>query len=250
MNRIEAAEKNMKKWLGEQNFCSGYADAEFESIAGRFLFGEVIERSALTDRQRAFAVLAALTACGAPETVERYAGAAVKTGVSAGEIREALIQCTPYTGVEKVNQALRAAYQAFEKAGVSGDIFYNGTVDEKTRFSQGLKVQQRIFGSENINAMRQAAPPELKHIQDYLSAYCFGDFYTRGALDLKDRELVTFCAICALGGCEPQAKSHAAANISVGNTRETLIEAVTQCLPFIGFPRTLNAVACIDAAAK
>ena len=50
---------------------------------------------------------------------------------------------------------------------------------------------------------------------------------------------------CCLGGCEPQAKAHAGANLSVGNTRQTLIDALTQCLPFIGFPRTLNAISCI-----
>ena len=93
--------------------------------------------------------------------------------------------------------------------------------------------------------MRANAPAELKHIQDYLSVYCFGDFYTRGTLDLKMRELITFCAICCLGGCEPQAKAHTGANLSVGNTRQTLIDALTQCLPFIGFPRTLNALACL-----
>ena len=98
--------------------------------------------------------------------------------------------------------------------------------------------------------MRNAAPPALKHIQDYLSAYCFGDFYTRKTLDLKMRELITFCAIITLGGCEAQAKSHAAANLRVGNTREMLIGVVTQCLPFIGFPRTLNALSCIDSAGK
>ena len=87
-------------------------------------------------------------------------------------------------------------------------------------------------------------------IQDYLSAWCFGDFYTRKVLDLKMRELITFCAICCLGGCEPQAKAHVGANIHVGNTREILIAAVTQCLPFIGFPRTLNAISCIDEVTK
>jgi 4-carboxymuconolactone decarboxylase len=36
----------------------------------------------------------------------------------------------------------------------------------------------------------------------------------------------------------------------VGNSREMLIETITQCLPIIGFPRTLNAIACIDAVTK
>jgi len=161
------------------------------------------------------------------------------------QIKETLYQCAPYIGLEKVQCALDEVNRAFQSAGIAYPLAKQATVSEETRFEKGLAVQQEIFGADTINTMRANAPAELKHIQDYLSAYCFGDFYTRGTLDLKMRELITFCAICCLGGCEPQAKAHAGANLSVGNTRQTLIEALTQCLPFIGFPRTLNALSCL-----
>lgn len=166
-------------------------------------------------------------------------------GATPEQIKEALYQCAPYIGLEKVQCALDEVNRAFRSAGIADPLPEQSTVTEETRFEKGLAVQQKIFGADHINAMRDAAPEELRHIQDYLSAYCFGDFYTRGVLDLKMRELITFCAICCLGGCEPQAKAHAGANLSVGNTRQTLIDAITQCLPFIGFPRALNAIACI-----
>ena len=166
-------------------------------------------------------------------------------GAAPEEVKEAHYQCAPYIGLEKVQCALDEVNQVFQERNVGRSLEKQGTVTEETRFEKGLSVQQEIFGADNINSMRANAPVELQHIQQYLSEYCFGDFYTRGTLDLKMRELVTFCAICCLGGCEPQAKAHAGANLSVGNTRETLIEAITQCLPFIGFPRTLNAIACI-----
>lgn len=247
MSRKQKAAENNKKWFDSERFTNGYADAEFENIAGRFLCGDVIEHGVLSDKQKAIVILTTLTASGTHEVMEKYVLAALRAGVSANEVRETLIQCTPYVGMEKVNLALKEAYKAFEKAGVADTVTDQGTVDENTRFSEGLAVQQEIFGADNINNMRASAPQELKHIQDYISAYCFGDFYTRKTLDLKMRELITFCAICSLGGCEPQAKAHAAANISVGNTREMLIDAITQCLPFIGFPRTLNAISCIDS---
>lgn len=247
MSRTQKANENFEKWFGGETFTNGYTDAEFESIAKNFLWGDASEHGALSDKQRAIVILTTLTASGTYEVIEKYAGAALRAGVTANEIRETLIQCTPYVGMEKVNLALKEAYKAFEKAGVADTVTEQGTVEEDTRFNNGLAAQQNIFGAENINNMRNAAPPALKHIQDYLSAYCFGDFYTRKTLDLKMRELITFCAIITLGGCEPQAKAHAAANISVGNTREMLIDAITQCLPFIGFPRTLNAISCIDS---
>lgn len=52
----------------------------------------------------------------------------------------------------------------------------------------------------------------------------------------------------ALGGCEPQVKGHVAANLNVGNDRQRLVDVLTQLLPFIGYPRTLNALRVLDEA--
>jgi 4-carboxymuconolactone decarboxylase len=41
-----------------------------------------------------------------------------------------------------------------------------------------------------------------------------------------------------------------AANLHVGNDRARLIEVATQLLPFIGYPRTLNALRAIDEVAS
>lgn len=45
---------------------------------------------------------------------------------------------------------------------------------------------------------------------------------------------------------QPQVKAHVGGNAAVGNRKETLLAALTVCLPYIGFPRTLNALACIN----
>lgn len=249
MERTDRTEKNNEKWFKGAAF-EGAMDPEFTDIARGFLCGDVLSRGCLTDRQRALVTLTALTICQTLDNMAAYTEAALGAGATPEEIKETLYQCTPYIGMERVWAALKEVNKAFQAAGIKEPCRKQGTVTEETRFEKGLAVQQEIFGADNINKMRDAAPEELKHIQDYLSAYCFGDFYTRGTLDLKMRELITFCAICCLGGCEPQAKSHAGANISVGNTREMLIDAVTQCLPFIGFPRTLNAISCINEVTR
>ena len=80
----------------------------------------------------------------------------------------------------------------------------------------------------------------------YLSANCFGDYYTRSGLDLKLRELLTFAFIAALGGCEAQLAGHVSGNLTVGNDRQALLGVITQLLPFIGYPRTLNAIRIIN----
>ena len=239
MKRTERTEKNNRNWYRGQAFSNN-------GCAQGFLCGDVTEHGALPDPQKALIRLTALTATQTWKPLARYTLSALDVGATPEQIKETLYQCAPYIGLEKVQCALDEVNRAFQEAGVSAPLPGQSTVTEETRFEKGLAVQQEIFGADTINAMRAAAPAERKHIQDYLSAYCFGDFYTRGTLDLKMRELITFCAICCLGGCEPQAKAHAGANLSVGNTREAMIDALTQCLPFIGFPRTLNALACIE----
>lgn len=94
--------------------------------------------------------------------------------------------------------------------------------------------------------MRASAPENQKHIQQCLSDNCFGDFLTRKGLDVKMRELVTFLLLVSLGGCEPQVKGHIAGNVNVGNDKAVLLAVVTQLLPWIGYPRTLNAIGCLN----
>ena len=54
----------------------------------------------------------------------------------------------------------------------------------------------------------------------------------------------------AQGGCEPQLTAHAKGNMNLGNDKEFLIRVVSQCLPYIGYPRSLNAVTCVNKAAE
>ena len=110
----------------------------------------------------------------------------------------------------------------------------------------GLAVQRQIIGSKRVDKLYDEAPADQQHIQRYLSANCFGDNYTRSGMDVPTRELLTFSMLVALGGCDPQVKGHVAANLNVGNDRARLIDVLTQLLPFIGYPRTLNGLRAID----
>ena len=83
-------------------------------------------------------------------------------------------------------------------------------------------------------------------MQRYLSANCFGDHLTRTGIDLPERELLTFAMLAALGGCDAQVKGHVAGNLNVGNDRARLLSVLTVLIPFIGYLRTLNALAALD----
>ena len=41
-------------------------------------------------------------------------------------------------------------------------------------------------------------------------------------------------------------RGHVAGNLNVGNGRQVLIDVLSQLLPFIGYPRTLNGLRAVD----
>lgn len=250
MDRIEQSNQTLAELLGEGHTPAAQAtDPELQEILSRFIFGDVFHQGVLTDKERELITLVVLTANGTTPQLAAHTAAALHVGLTPVEIREAVYQCAPYTGFPKVLNALREVNAAFAAAGIALPAATQGTVEEDTRFEKGLAAQKAIFG-EGIDTMRANAPEGQRHIQDYLSAFCFGDFYTRGGLELPMRELLTLCVLSALGGCENQVRAHIGGNLSVGNSREKLVGAITQCLPYMGFPRTLNALACINETAK
>ena len=62
--------------------------------------------------------------------------------------------------------------------------------------------------------------------------------------------MITFCYLAAQGGCEPQLIAHARGNMNLGNDKEFLIRVISQCLPYVGYPRSLNAVSAVNQAAE
>lgn len=220
-------------------------DADLESIFNNFVYGEVYNHGTLDPKLRELVTLVSLTASQGTDMIKPHVETALNIGVSPIEIKEALYQCSPYVGYPRVFAALEKANEVFKEKNISLPIESQSTVTESTRFDKGLETQVSIFG-DAIFAAHSNAAPNQKHIQNFLSANCFGDFYTREGLDLQTRELLTFIMIVSLGGAEPQAIAHANANIKMGNSKDMLIEAVTQCLPYIGYPRTLNAITIIN----
>ena len=100
-----------------------------------------------------------------------------------------------------------------------------------------------------------ASLPELNAVEIQMIAegrmiYAVKTYKDRTGLDLKQREMITFCFLAAQGGCEPQLTSHAKGNMNLGNDQAFLVKVVSQCLPYIGYPRSLNAIRCIENAAK
>jgi len=224
-------------------------DPELIEIFDDMAFDEVLENSELTPRLRLITQLAALIGAGATAEFRAMLGAALAVGVTPVEAKEIVYQSVPYVGMGRAFDILHAANDVLTARGVELPLPGQSTTTRETRAADGRAVQERIVGADRVAAMYAGAPDDERHIQRLLSAHCFGDHYTRTGLDVPTRELVTLALLVGLGGADAQVRGHVAANLKVGNDRAVLIDVVTQLLPFVGYPRTLNALAAIDEIA-
>jgi 4-carboxymuconolactone decarboxylase len=224
-------------------------DPELIETFDNFAFDEALRDSKLDVKTRLMVQLASMIACQALREYRVMVGAALTVGVTPVEIKEIVYQAVPYVGMAKVFDFIHATNEVLTERGVALPLPGQSTTAPETRAEKGLAIQKRIVGDAMVEKLYASAPADEQHIQRFLSANCFGDNYTRAGLDIPTRELLTFSMLVSLGGCDPQVKGHVAANLNVGADRARLIDVVTQLLPFIGYPRTLNGLRAIDEVA-
>ena len=222
------------------------SDPEFHEIFKNFAFDEVFDYSSLTEKESVLVILACLIACQSPKAFHKILISALDNYVTPREVKELLYQSVPYVGFGRAHNFFGVVIKVFDNDGVKMPLDNGATVTTENRYKSGREIQERYFGAEMIQMMNDSAPEGQQHFNRFLEGYCFGDFYTRYGLNDQQRELITFTFIATLGGCENQLRGHIQGNLSVGNDKEKLISAITVMLPYIGFPRSLNAVAIVN----
>lgn len=220
-------------------------DPEFAERFEHFAFEEVVHEKGQTldEVTRHMAVLAALLGCQGVNAFRLEVPRALDAGVTPVMVKEIVYQAVDYLGIGRVLPFLDAVNDILTDRGISLPLEGQSTTTMEDRLEKGAQAQADIFGSHMKEAWKTG------HINRWLASNCFGDYYTRKGLDLKQREMITFCFLSAQGGCEPQLTAHAKGNMNLGNDKEFLTKVVSQCLPYIGYPRSLNAINCINKAA-
>ena len=115
---------------------------------------------------------------------------------------------------------------------------------EGSRHERGWEALTRLNGTEDPRVVRRVselAPDLARMIVEFGYGECHAE-RPKDVLDEQQRQLVTIGALAAMGGCEDQLAVHANVALNVGLGPDQVIEAVMHALPFVGFPRTLNAV--------
>lgn len=109
------------------------------------------------------------------------------------------------------------------------------------RYARGIAKLQDIDGDEGlavIDALADIAPD----LGRYVNEFAFGDTYSRPDLSRAQRQLITIGVLTAIGGAEPQLRVHLNAAVNVDLTPTEIVGAIIHTVPYVGFPRALNAM--------
>ena len=197
------------------------------------------EGNKLDETTRYLAVLSVLMGnqgiCAYEEVLEKALDV-----LSPVQVKEMVYQATDYLGYGRMLEFLKVTNEVFNKKGIELPLQSQTTTTIENRLEKGIQAQVDIFGEHMNEAWKKAT------VNKWLASNCFGDYYTRGGLDLKQREMITFCFLYGQGDCVPQVMAHIKGNLNLGNDKAFLTNVVLQCVPYMGYPRSLNALACIN----
>lgn len=220
-------------------------DKELRAVMDNFTRNEVPAATPLVEKREVELIrLVSLVTQQSGALLQEEVATALAQGLSPEEILEAIYQCAPYTGFPRTVDAVEIARSVFKAKNVKVDE-NRGTVTAQSRLEAGADAQGTLFG-ETFRDMAKNGKDGMPTINYFLASNCFGDYYTRKGLDLNTRELLTMAILVNLG-TEPQLKAHIGANLKI-RTAEYVEQAIYNCLPYCGYPRTLNALRLLKEA--
>ena len=246
MSRAQKADKVFAELFAAERTPSP-TDPELMEILQRNIFGEVFFVGNLSHKDREMITVVALTTMQTLPQLKAHIHAALNVGNTPLAIREAIYGCAPYIGFPRSLNAIGVFNEVAQERKISLPLETTGTTNDETRHAQGLNIQTSLYGDEVKQAMSALPSPYQNIVPDMLTDFCFGDFYTRRGLDIKQRELLSLVVLTTLGA-EKQLKAHVIGALKAGNDKETLLAAMVQLIPYIGLPNALTTINLIKEA--
>jgi len=90
--------------------------APFQNLITRYAWGEIWSRPGLSRAERSMITLTALAVLRQEHELAMHVRAALRNGLTAGQIQEVLLQVAVYAGVPAANRAFAIAAEVLESA--------------------------------------------------------------------------------------------------------------------------------------
>ena|SRR6516225_7403897 len=108
---------------------------------------------------------------------------------------------------------------------------------------RGREIQRQLWGDRSADADRPPLPAAevAPDYFDLVRQFCFGMFWSRPGLAVRDRSLITVAVLATLGKPD-ELRAHLVGARNVGLSEEELIEALMHVGVYVGVPTGVNAL--------
>lgn len=108
--------------------------------------------------------------------------------------------------------------------------------------ARGLELLKRLHGGHSGEQLVASLENVCPDFATMTIEWALAGIMERPGLDLVTRELVLVASCTTLGYAEPQLRAHVEAALSIGATREQVVETIVQMTFYAGGPATSNAL--------
>ena len=102
-------------------------------------------------------------------------------------------------------------------------------------FEEGMRVRREILGDEHVDRAEASKTDLDGDFQAFITRYAWGEVWSRGVLDRRERHLITLAVLCALGR-EHELAMHLRATQRTGVSAEDVSELLQHVAIYAGLP--------------
>jgi len=112
--------------------------------------------------------------------------------------------------------------------------------EDQSRLERGNRVRREVLGDAHVDRSMTQATDFTRALQEYVTASCWGDIWSRPGLDRRTRSLLNLAMLTALN--RPHEFSvHVRGALRNGCTTAEIQEVLLQTAPYCGAPAALEA---------
>lgn len=102
-------------------------------------------------------------------------------------------------------------------------------------FEDGMRIRREILGDEYVDQAEATKTDLDQDFQEFITRYAWGEVWSRGVLDRRERHLITLAVLCALGH-EHELAMHLRSTQRTGVSPEDVSEVLQHVAIYAGLP--------------
>jgi 4-carboxymuconolactone decarboxylase len=108
-------------------------------------------------------------------------------------------------------------------------------------FTKGLEIRSELLGNQFVNQVLAAGGSAEDDVQRLVTEFTYGAIWSRPGLEMPTRSLITIALMASQNRLDTM-KQHVKGGLTIGATREQIIETIIHLMPYCGIATVVQGV--------